>query len=110
MTACCIIFCKYRYAHLPEVPVADLHLRHHLLRTHPLTQTFISITMVTGPEYYDFPVTDEVKNSNIITIFLFLLLLIALSLKWKRDLAAQSRNSLNIELTPLKERHNSDSI
>lgn len=67
-----------------------------------LTQMFTSITFVTGPQYYDFPITDEVKNSNIILIFLYLILFLVLSVKWKRDKNIEARAENHIELRPLK--------
>lgn len=68
-------------------------------------QTFTSITFVTGPQYYQFAVTEETKNSNIILVFLFLLMFFILSVKWKRDQNLEHLHSNEIEMKPLQEEH-----
>ena len=64
-------------------------LRHHVLRTSSTIQIFVSITMSNRPQYYDFEVTSEVRNSNVISTIIYAAIFIAVSIKWRREIAKQ---------------------
>ena len=68
-----------------------------------LIQAFTSITLTKNPQYYDFDVTTEVRDSNVIISIIYLVLLVILSIKWRMDKATERRNAQNIEMRPLKE-------
>lgn len=67
---------------------------------------------MTGPQYYEFKITDEIKNSNIILVFLYLVMFLILSIKLRRDEKQHRSDVQNIEMKPLREmdEHQVDSI
>ena len=45
--------------------------------------------MSNRPQYYDFEVTSEVRNSNVISTIIYAAIFIAVSIKWRREIAKQ---------------------